>query len=210
LAISGGQTSLYRIQGLGKYEILGQTKDDAAGEAFDKFAKMIGLGFPGGARVDKESRGGKTDAFLFPRGLIHEDTFDMSFSGLKSASHRLLSGLSEQEILSQRANLCASFQEAVVDALMIKLDRAVEHCGYSRVILTGGVSANSRLRQRAHEWANQNGLSLVIPPLRYCTDNAAMIGYVGALRLARGERSGLRLAPSPSSMPDDFQQATKT
>lgn len=207
LAISGGHTSLYEIRGLGDYDVLGATKDDAAGEAFDKFAKMVGLGFPGGARVDQTAKGGNPKAYAFPRGLIHEDTFDMSFSGLKSASHRLLADKSPDEIKANLPDLCASFQEAVVDALLAKLDRAVTASAWPRVILTGGVSANSRLREKAQAWAKGRRLSLVIPPLRYCTDNAAMIGYVGALRLARGESSDQRLAPSPASLAGDFRRS---
>lgn len=207
LAISGGHTSLYEIRALGDYDVLGATKDDAAGEAFDKFAKMVGLGFPGGARVDQTAKGGDVKAFAFPRGLIHEETFDMSFSGLKSASHRLLTSMTPEEIKARLPDLCASFQEAVVDALLAKLDRAVSAAAWPRAILTGGVSANSRLRERAQAWADKRGITLVIPPLRYCTDNAAMIGYVGALRLARGETADLRLAPSPASHPGDFRRS---
>lgn len=205
LAISGGHTSLYRIEGLGDYEVLGATKDDAAGEAFDKFAKMVGLGFPGGVKVDQISKSGNPSAFDFPRSLIKEASFDMSFSGLKSSAQRQVDQLGPQETLAQRADLCASYQEAIVDVLIAKLDRAVEQTGLRRAILTGGVSANSRLRDRAQEWARQKKIQLVIPPLRYCTDNAAMIGYAGILRMNRGERDDLTLGPSPHSLPGDFR-----
>lgn len=205
LAISGGHTSLYRIDGLGEYEVLGATRDDAAGEAFDKFAKMIGLGFPGGVRVDREAKAGDPRAFSLPRALLHEDSYEMSFSGVKSSAQRLIEQLGPEEALRRRADLCASFQEAIVDVLIAKLDRAVDKTGLRRAILTGGVSANSRLREVAEAWAGDRGVQLVIPPSRYCTDNAAMIGYAGILRLNRGERSNLDLGPSPHSLDGDFQ-----
>ena len=205
LAISGGHTSLYRIQGLGQYQVLGATKDDAAGECFDKFAKMAGLGFPGGVRVDQMAKNGNPKAYEFPRSMIHDETFDMSFSGLKSAGQRMIEQLGPEKVQANLADLCASYQEAIVDVLIAKLDRAAKVYKSQRVILTGGVSANSRLRARAQEWAQKKGLRLVIPPLRYCTDNAAMIGYVGVLRMNRGEVSDLGLGPSPQALASDFQ-----
>lgn len=207
LAVSGGHSSLYEVKGLGDYLVLGATKDDAAGEAFDKFAKMVGLGFPGGARVDREAKAGRADAYEFPRSLIHEENYDFSFSGVKSAARRLLESMSEDEILQRRPDLCASYQEAVIDALLAKLDRAVRLRGQRRVVITGGVSANSRLRAKAEAWALQRKVELMIPPLRFCTDNAAMIGLVGLRRLERGERHDLQLGPSPQSSPGDFQWA---
>lgn len=206
LAISGGHTSLYHIRGIGDYEVLGTTKDDAAGEAFDKFAKMAGLGFPGGVRVDREAQKGNPKAYEFPRSMIHDDTFDMSFSGLKSSGQRLLEQMGPTEVQKNLPDLCASFQEAIVDVLIAKLEKAAKKYKSKRVILTGGVSANSRLRARAEDWAQRKGFKLVIPPLRYCTDNAAMIGYVGVLRLNRGESSNLDLGPSPQSLPQDFNR----
>ena len=204
LAISGGHTSLYYIEGLGEYRVLGATKDDAAGEAFDKFAKMAGLGFPGGLRVDQMAKTGSTKAFEFPRSMLH-DGFDMSFSGLKASGQRLLEQMSPEDIKTHLPDLCASYQEAIVDVLIAKLDRATKAMKTKRVILTGGVSANSRLRQRAQEWANKKRMILVIPPLRYCTDNAAMIGYAGILRMNRGERSDMQLAPLPHTAVGDFK-----
>lgn len=227
LAISGGHTSLYRIEGLGEYRVLGQTVDDAAGEAFDKFGKMIGLGFPGGVRVDRHARPGRVDRFQFPRAMIREEHFNFSFSGLKTAAHRVLESLdaetkvelaedvalalsAEPQTQSQSqtqlqtkpgvlADLCASFQEAIVDVLLERLSRAVRAEGVSRAVLTGGVSANTRLRERAREWSEAAGVQLVVPPIRYCTDNAAMIGYVGILRLNRGEVSPQSLGPEARS-----------
>jgi N6-L-threonylcarbamoyladenine synthase len=215
LAISGGHTSLYRIDGLGEYTVLGQTIDDAAGEAFDKFGKMVGLGFPGGVRVDRHAKLGNPARFQFPRAMIHEDHLNFSFSGLKSAARRIIDQLSEQDkqALEQEAkqalftpsvvqegvlaDLCAGFQEAVVDVLLDRLDRAVKSESLVRAVLTGGVSANSRLRARAEQWAQGRGIGLVVPPIRYCTDNAAMIGYAGIQRMNRGEFSEQTLGPEP-------------
>lgn len=205
LAISGGHTSLYQIKGLGDYRVLGATKDDAAGECFDKFAKMAGLGFPGGVRIDQMAKQGNPKAYDFPRSMIHDESFNMSFSGLKAAGQRMLEHLGPERVQENLPDLCASFQEAIVDVLIAKLDRAAKVFKTKRVILTGGVSANSRLRDRATEWANKKGLSLVIPPIRYCTDNAAMIGYAGVLRMNAGEFSDINLGPSPQTLSTDFK-----
>lgn len=204
LAVSGGHTTIYEVQAFGKYKVLGATLDDAAGEAWDKFGKMLGLGFPGGVLVDRESKNGDAKAFNFPRGLILEDHLNMSFSGLKSSAQRLIQSLSPEEIKNRRADLCASFQEAVVDVLLAKLDKAMKKTRLKSVVITGGVSANSRLRERAQDWATQNKYQLSIPPLRFCTDNAAMIGFVGMERLQRGEIHDMSLAPSPSPWTGDF------
>lgn len=205
LAISGGHTTLYDVKNFGEYKVLGTTRDDAAGEVFDKFAKILGLGFPGGIRVDQESKKGDPQSFAFPRILLEDGSLEMSFSGLKSSAQRLVSALSPDEVTARTADLCASFQEAIVDTLMTKLQWAQKATGHRRVILTGGVSANSRLRTRAMEWAEKNQLQLVLTPLKYCTDNAAMIGFAGIQRLNLGQTSSLSLGPKPHSEESDFQ-----
>lgn len=205
LAISGGHTSLYYVKGLGQYKILGTTQDDAAGEAFDKFGKIIGLGFPGGVHVDQWSKNGDVKKYNLPRSMIHDDSLNMSFSGLKSAAHRLVQELGPEEVEKNKADLCASFQEAIVDVLLAKLEKAAVQYRVNRIVITGGVSANSRLRFRAEALAKTKKWQLAIPPLRYCTDNAAMIGLVGLLRLLKGERHQSDLGPSPKSWPEDFE-----
>lgn len=205
LAISGGHTSLYHVKGLGQYYVLGRTKDDAAGEAFDKFAKMVGLGFPGGQRVDKESAKGNPKSYDFPRSMLLDSSLDMSFSGLKSAAQRRVQEWGPEKVQNNLADLCASYQEAIVDILVNKMEKAAQAVSVKKLVLTGGVSANSRLREKMSEMAQEKGFELLIPPLKYCTDNAAMIGYVGALRLSRGERHDMSLSPSPQVWSQDFQ-----
>jgi N6-L-threonylcarbamoyladenine synthase len=208
LAVSGGHTTLYHVRGLGDYSILGSTLDDAAGEAFDKFAKLIGLGFPGGVKVDQLSQTGNPKAYAFPRALVTEDNLQMSFSGLKSSGSRVWDSLTPAERQAQLPDLCASFQEAIVDALLAKLERAAVELNLSRIVITGGVSANSRLRQSASELAAQKKWQLYIPPIKYCTDNAAMIGYAGIQRFLRGEFDTQGLGPSPRVKEGDFKEGS--
>jgi N6-L-threonylcarbamoyladenine synthase len=204
LAVSGGHTHLFECQSKGHYRLLGQTVDDAAGEAFDKFAKMLGLGFPGGVQVDSTAKGGDSKAFAFPRALQHSDGFDFSFSGLKTAGQRTLDSLSAEEKADRQKDLCASFQEAIVDVLIDRLVRASKKTGLKNWTITGGVSANSRLRERAVKAAAENGAILALPPIRYCTDNAAMIGLAGLYRLQNKESSPQDLSPSARSLETDW------
>lgn len=202
LAVSGGHTSLYWVKAFSDYVVIGSTKDDAAGEAFDKFAKMIGLGYPGGVQVDQCAKLGNKNKFQFPRSLILEDNLMMSFSGLKSAAHRLLEKMSKEQIESDRNDLCASYQEAIVDVLVSKTLKAAKRYNCNRLVITGGVSANSRLREKFNELLPD--YQIISPPIRYCTDNAAMIGYVGLLKMNNGERNDLSLGPSSQLYEKDF------
>lgn len=203
LAVSGGHSSLYWVKAFGDYTVIGSTKDDAAGEAFDKFAKMVGLGYPGGVQVDRHSQLGLKNKYDFPRSLTSENNLMMSFSGLKSSAQRLIEKMSPEQKQAEQNDLCASFQEAIVDVLVDKTLKAAKRFKCNKLVITGGVSANSRLRERMSELTRN--YQIVIPPMRYCTDNAAMIGYAGIMRLNNGERSGLNLGPSSQLMETDFK-----
>ncbi len=195
LVVSGGHTQLYHVKGFGSYTSLGQTVDDAAGEAFDKFAKSLGLNYPGGVQVDRLARRGNPGAYDFPRPLIREDNF--SFSGLKSSAQRLLGQMSEQDKKNHLEDLCASYQQAIIDVLVTKLEKAVRKTGVKHFVVTGGVSANSGLRKAVQEMARKRNVDLALPPLRYCTDNGAMIGLAALFRFQKGESSPQNLAPQP-------------
>ena len=193
LLASGGHTSLYLARALGDYALLGATRDDAAGEAFDKVAKLLGLGYPGGRVLDALGQRGDPAAIRFPRARLKRggDRFDFSFSGIKTAV--ALHVREHGADAADHPHIAASFQEAVVDMLLDQAFAAVDASGVTRLVLAGGVSANSRLRARAATAASARGLELIIPSLRYCTDNAAMIGLAAHYRLARGERDDLTL-----------------
>ncbi len=188
LLVSGGHTELIWVRDVGDYEVLGRTRDDAAGEAFDKVARALGLGFPGGPAIDKAAEGGDPNAIAFPRADL-TPTLDFSFAGLKTAVVRYLKGLEER--LKRKPNptladLAASFQEAVVDMLLSNLERAAEVTGAERVAVVGGVAANRRLRQKLLALAERKRWRLALPALKWCTDNAAMIACAASFRLERG------------------------
>ena len=197
LVVSGGHTMLVLARDVGDYELLGQTRDDAAGEAFDKGARLLGLPYPGGIAIDRLAVDGDPEAVKLPRGMKHRQELAFSFSGLKTAvwQHVQAQGVPEGQALH---DFCASLQEAIVDVLVHKTRAAVRRCGVERVVLTGGVAANSRLRACFEEVAAREGWTLCRADLRWCTDNAAMIGYVARLRLLRGERSPLDVDASSS------------
>jgi N6-L-threonylcarbamoyladenine synthase len=187
LIVSGGHTILIELSGLGSYRLLGRTVDDAAGEAFDKVAKMLGLPYPGGPEIDCLARLGDPTRFRLPRSMMGSGDLHFSFSGLKTAVRYLLPKL-EGDYL---ADLCASFQEAVIDVLIRKTMRAASNCGVDLVTISGGVSCNSRLRLRFGEASRNAGIQLKLVEPSLCTDNAAMIAYAGALRFLNGYRSDL-------------------
>lgn len=194
LIVSGGHTSIVHVPALGgPYEVLGQTKDDAAGEAFDKTAKLMGLGYPGGVQIDRLSQGGDPTAFTLPDVMPGKDNFDFSFSGLKTAALRLLKEEAAPLSGQRRSDFCASFQDAVVENLLKKSLRAARKTNTPKLVIVGGVAANRRLRERALEKAKGYGVKVYLPSRENCTDNAAMIACAGLVRLARGERSPIGL-----------------
>lgn len=190
LLASGGHSQLVHVDGWGRYRVLGSTIDDAAGEAFDKLARYIGLGYPGGPAIDAESEGGDPDAVRFPRALP-DRRHDFSFSGLKTSVVTHLNKAKEAGSLPSRPDVAASIQEAIVDVLVAKTMNAVEDTGAAAVAGGGGVLANRRLRQRLSAEADARGLGVFIPEPKLCTDNGAMIAAVAAQRLADG------MAPTP-------------
>ncbi|HEX2675291.1 MAG TPA: tRNA (adenosine(37)-N6)-threonylcarbamoyltransferase complex transferase subunit TsaD [Polyangiales bacterium] len=189
LLVSGGHTALYEVRSPFDIEQLGQTRDDAAGEAFDKVAKVLGLGYPGGPRVDKLAAQGDASRFPLPKPLASKKHLEFSFSGLKTAVAQRIAQegpLSEERI----ADVCASFQRNVVEVLVQKSLVACEQRGVPRLVITGGVAANRGLRARAEQAGKAAGVAVFVPPFASCTDNAAMIAYAGAQRLARGDDDG--------------------
>ena len=191
LVVSGGHTALFAVEDFGQYRRLGRTRDDAAGEAFDKVAKLMGLGYPGGRAIDEMSRKGNRKRVRIPRAHVKGAPLDFSFSGVKTAVASLLATDSGRAELSE--DLAASFQEAVVDMLVKPTMAAAREIGADTIALTGGVAANSRLREMLAQAASADGRRLVAPALKYCTDNAAMIALAGSYRLMRGERDALTI-----------------
>jgi N6-L-threonylcarbamoyladenine synthase len=202
LVVSGGHTSLYRCTGPLDLEYLGGTIDDAAGEAFDKVAAMLQLGFPGGPAVSKLARTGNRAAHAFPRSMLRDENFDFSFSGLKTAVRYAIVGPGHQDFSkvklppAVKADLCASFETAVVDVLVTKSQRAVNKFDCRHLIVGGGVAANGYLRERLEAAAREHGFELTIAPIKLCTDNAVM-GAIALEKIARGEFASLELDVTP-------------
>jgi N6-L-threonylcarbamoyladenine synthase len=194
LTVSGGHTSLYHVLGEGDYTLEGQTLDDAAGEAFDKVAKILGLGYPGGVIIEKMAESGGKDMIAFPRAYMGDDSFDFSFSGLKTSVSLYIDkwrkGESKQ-IKVEKEDIAASFQEAVIDVLTQKLIRLGEKIGVKSLVLAGGVACNSALRRRLEHEASIRSMDVYFPRPEYCTDNGAMIALTGYYRIMRGERADL-------------------
>lgn len=197
LVVSGGHSHLVYVSDYGKYEILGHTRDDAAGEAYDKVARAIGMGYPGGPKIDAAAKKGNAAAIKFPRVFLEEDSYDFSFSGLKSA---VLNYVNKQKMMQAPIvpeDVAASFQEAVVEVLVEKTIRAAKERGVSKIALAGGVASNSALREHMRKACEKNGFYLSIPAPILCTDNAAMIGCAAYYEFIAGVRDGLDLNANP-------------
>lgn len=200
LLVSGGHTQLVRVGGVGRYELLGESIDDAAGEAFDKTAKLLGLDYPGGAALARLALNGTPNRFAFPRPMTDRPGLDFSFSGLKTfAANTLHQVMKEEGELTEqsKADIAYAFQEAVVDTLAIKCKRALKQTGLKRLVIAGGVSANKQLRQTLAELMQQLDGEVFYPQPQFCTDNGAMIAYAGFLRLKQGQQQDLAIEVRP-------------
>ena len=206
LIVSGGHTHLYCKEPSGHCRLLGATRDDAAGEAFDKGAQLLGLEYPGGPAIDRLARQGNPKAIVFPRSYLKKECLDFSFSGLKTALLYKLQAIPEQSRAAQAADIAASYQEAIVDVLVHKSFAAIRVSGARALAVVGGVSANSRLRALLQQRAASEDLRLSLPPLAYCTDNAAMIAAAGRQALRAGLRASLDI-DAHASMVSPFAQA---
>ncbi len=193
LLASGGHTLLYCVHGIGDYVHLGGTRDDAAGEAYDKVAKMMGLGYPGGRPIDLLAKSGDPSAIRFPRARFKRNAYEFSFSGLKTAVWHYLKDQGEAQWKGHQADIVASFQEAVVDMLIDPTIRAATNHAVGRIVLAGGVAANSRLRAKMTQRAQALGLQVFCPAAKFCTDNAAMVALTGYYWLQRGRRDDYSL-----------------
>ena len=198
LVVSGGHTHLVIVKDYGKYEIVGRTRDDAAGEAFDKVARAIGLGYPGGPKIDKVSKEGNPNAIAFRRAKVADSAYDFSFSGLKSAVLNYLNGCKMKNIPIVQADVAASFQKAVVDVLVEHAMHAVEEYGFKKFAIAGGVASNSALRSAMEEACKKRGVAFYHPSPILCTDNAAMIGAAAYYEYLAGTRSGWDLNAVPN------------
>ncbi len=198
LVASGGHSHIVLVKSHTDFEILGRTRDDAAGEAFDKIARVIGLGYPGGPLIDKLSKEGNKDAFKFPRVRMDKDSLDFSFSGVKTAVINALHKLDQQGIAYNKADVAASFQDAVTDVLCEHTIEAAKKHNSKIIALAGGVASNSELREKMTNWAKKGGIDVIYPSPIYCTDNAAMIAAAGYYELLAGKISDLDLNAVPS------------
>ena len=200
LLISGGHTQLVKVDGVGQYELLGESIDDAAGEAFDKTGKLLGLDYPAGVAVSKLAEQGTPNRFIFPRPMTDRPGLDFSFSGLKTfAANTINANLNAEGKLAEqtRCDIAHAFQQAVVDTIIIKCKRALQQTGYKRLVMAGGVSANKQLRADLAEMMKNLKGEVFYPRPQFCTDNGAMIAYTGFLRLKHGEHTDLSVSVKP-------------
>jgi N6-L-threonylcarbamoyladenine synthase len=195
LLVSGGHTQLVGVEGIGRYQLLGESIDDAAGEAFDKTAKLMGLDYPGGPLLAKLALQGDHKKYKFPRPMTDRPGLDFSFSGLKTSAANVIA--KEGSSMQVQADIAASFQQAVVDTLVIKCERALEQTGYQRLVIAGGVSANLSLREQLAVLLKQRGGEVYYPRKEFCTDNGAMIAYAGYQRLQAGQQQDLTIGVTP-------------
>jgi N6-L-threonylcarbamoyladenine synthase len=195
LLVSGGHTQLLRVDGIGRYELLGESVDDAAGEAFDKVAKMLNLDYPGGPNVAKLALQGNREAFNFPRPMLDRPGLDFSFSGLKTSV--LTAYKQTADYPDKLVDIAASFEAAIVDSLVRKCERALKQTGLKRLVMAGGVSANVRLRAQLQDLAQRKRWQVFYPSPVFCTDNGAMIAYAGCQRLMAGQQEGLGVTIKP-------------
>jgi N6-L-threonylcarbamoyladenine synthase len=195
LLVSGGHTQLMSVTGVGQYELLGQSLDDAVGEAFDKTAQLLELGYPGGPALAKLAESGDPERFTFPRPMTDRPGLDFSFSGLKTFAINTLRNHAEEENIG--ANIATAFQQAVVDTLVIKCRRAIDATGFSSLIVAGGVGANQLLRQKLRTEMEKKSVEVFFPALEFCTDNGAMIAFAGALRLQAGQHDDTDFSGRP-------------
>ncbi|RIZ70033.1 MAG: tRNA (adenosine(37)-N6)-threonylcarbamoyltransferase complex transferase subunit TsaD [Methylococcales bacterium] len=204
LLISGGHTQIVKVENIGHYELLGQSLDDAAGEAFDKTAKMLDLGYPGGSKLSALAEQG-TPLIKFPRPMTDRPGLDFSFSGLKTFALNTINA--SEKTMQDKANIAASFQEAVADTLSIKCKRALQQTGLKRLIVAGGVSANKKIRASLTEMAQKEHVQIYFPRLEFCTDNGAMIAYAGCQRLLAGNQQSLEIFARPRWPMNELIQA---
>lgn len=198
LVVSGGHTFIVHVKDYGVYEVIGQTRDDAAGEAYDKVARAIGLGYPGGPKVDKLAKEGNKHAIEFPRAKFHDETLDFSFSGVKSAVLNYLNKAKMKDIEVNKADVAASFQYAVVEVLKDNVFKTCEKKKLDKIAIAGGVASNSALREALMTEGEKRGIKILFPAPILCTDNAAMIGSAAYFRLIKGEESSLDLNAKPN------------
>lgn len=198
LVVSGGHTHLVKVNDYGEYEIVGRTRDDAAGEAFDKVARAIGLGYPGGPKIDKLAKEGNPDAIEFPRAHVDDAPYDFSFSGIKSSVLNYINSANMQGKEINHADVAASFQKAVVDALVSRAVRLAKECGMDKLAIAGGVASNSALRAAVQEECAKNNIKFYSPSPVLCTDNAAMIGAAAYYEYIKGVRHGYDLNAVPN------------